>query len=84
MQIEAEMRYALRLTKVIQHCEFEDLFKLASVVDSIAKLRRQCSSTDVELDTQFRAAMRVAHATSGPFRQEVARFADAKRLLASL
>lgn len=84
MQIEAEMRYALRLAALIRHHEFEDLFKLASLVDSIANLRRQGPVIDVSLDAQFRATIKAAYASNGAFRQEVAARAEAKRFIAGL
>jgi hypothetical protein len=81
MEIENLMKYAINLSDVNSHHEFEDLFKLASLCDEIEILKENGEQTDRNLDIQFRKTIKNFYKSNGRFRQEVERFAHAKQLI---
>lgn len=74
------MEYAIGLADADVMSEFEDLFKLASLIDRIAQ-QRPTGMASTATEERFLSAVRKKFAASGPFRQEVERYPAAKRLI---
>ena len=82
MDIERRMEYAIRLADPEFQGGSEDVFRLASLVDEIAKCHGHEVVVDEKLAHEFQVALKVAYRSSGALRQEIERFPDAKRLIA--
>ncbi len=81
MELENKMKYAITLADINFHHEFEDLFKLASLCEDIELLRNSGAQANQDLETEFYEAIKVFYNFNGRFRQEIERFAQAKRLI---
>jgi hypothetical protein len=84
MQLERQMGYAIGLADLEFHGEWEDIFKLASLVDEIAQLRERGAVANPELDGQFCAAIKAAYRANGVFRHELESFPRAKQLVSEM
>jgi hypothetical protein len=84
MELERKMEYAIRLADLQFHHEFEDLFKLASLVEEIAELQQTSAKANEELLNEFHNAISSFFKARGAFRQEVERFAKAKKLIQNI
>ncbi|MBT4866977.1 MAG: hypothetical protein HON53_17880 [Planctomycetaceae bacterium] len=84
MELEEKMEYAIRLAAPEASHLWEEFFKLASLCEDIANLRENGDKADSELESRFIEAIKAFHHTNGKFRQEVERFASAKKLIDSM
>lgn len=80
-KLESDMAYAIRLADPEFHGEWEDVYKLASVVDTIAKFQRNGVTANPDLEREFCSALKRAYRSNGAFRHELEGFPDAKRLI---
>ena len=84
MQLDDQMEYAIRLADPEFRAEGEDVFKLASLVEEIAKLRERGAVASAALDRHFCATIKAAYRANGAFRHELESFPRAKQLLSGL
>jgi hypothetical protein len=84
MSIERAMEYAIQLANPQSRNEFEDNFKLASLIEEIAELQRRGILASSDLNARFSEAIKNAYASSGPLRQEIELRPSAKRLVSGI
>jgi hypothetical protein len=80
-KLESYMEYAIRLADPEFHGEWEDVYKLACLVDNIAKFQRNGVTANPELEREFCSALKRAYRANGVFRHELEAFPDAKCLI---
>ena len=74
MQLDDQMEYAIRLADPEFRAEVEDVFKLAALVEEIAKLRQRGAVASAALDRHFCATIKAAYRANGAFRHELEGF----------
>ncbi len=80
MELQKKMEYAITLSAIDFQHEYEDIFKLASLCDDIGKLKQEEAKVSQDVEVRFFDSIMKFYQDSGIFRQEIERFAHAKKL----
>lgn len=81
MKIECAMEYVIRLANPESQNEFEDDFKLASLIEEIAWFQQRGVVANSDLSAKFSTAIKNAYANSGRLRHEIDLRPSAKSLV---